>query len=95
MKVTEVHLTPIRPMGGMIAMARLVLNDVLLLDGIGVHEKLAGGYRLTYPTKNGRNLCHPISRELSQSIEQAICDEISNHLKDVKDDRHGGFDPKA
>ncbi len=29
-------------------MARVVLNDALVLDGIGVHIKLSGGYRLTY-----------------------------------------------
>ncbi|HEY9687606.1 MAG TPA: septation protein SpoVG family protein [Coleofasciculaceae cyanobacterium] len=92
--VTEVHVTLIRPSGGLIAMARVVLNDALVLDGIGIHTKLSGGYRLTYPTRNlpsgGRKtMFHPIKTALSKAIEEAIFQKVANIQKDVdRNDRH-------
>lgn len=87
--VTEVRLTPIQPIGGMIAIARIVLNNAVALDSIGVHAKLSGGYRLTYPNKNDRQLFQPISKEVGNVIENAIFDEVSKTLKAVSHDRHG------
>jgi stage V sporulation protein G len=87
--ITEVRLTFIPPQQGLCALARVVLSDSLALDSIGVHQRLDGnGYRLTYPTKNGRTLYHPISKALSQAIEQAIFNELRNHLKSVSHDRY-------
>jgi DNA-binding cell septation regulator SpoVG len=92
--VSEVHVTLIKPSGGLIAMARVVLNNALVLDGIGIHTKLSGGYRLTYPTRylpNGgsKTLFHPIKTGLSRSIEEAIFQKVANILKDVEqNDRH-------
>lgn len=94
-KVTEVRLTQIRETAGLIALARVVLNDSLVLDSIGVYLKLSGGYRITYPMKNGRYVFHPISKCSGLVIEQAIYSEISKQRKIVNDDRHCGADPSG
>jgi DNA-binding cell septation regulator SpoVG len=94
-KVTEVRLTLIRETAGLIAMAKVVLNDSLVLDSIGVHLKLSGGYRITYPMKNGRYVFHPISKPLGQCIEQAIYNEMGKQLKAVNDDRYYCADPSG
>lgn len=71
-------------------MARVVLNDALVLEGIGIHQKLNGhGHRLTYPTRNltgggSKTIFHPIKPWLSKAIEQAVFRELDNILKDVE-----------
>lgn len=90
--ITEVQIVPIKPNSGLIAFASVVINGQLYLGSIGIHAKIDGsGYRLTYPTKSvgGRNLYvyHPINRETSDAIEEAIF----ARLKDViegRNDRH-------
>lgn len=94
-QVTEVHLTPIRETAGLIALAKVVLNNAIALDSIGVHVRLGGGYRLTYPMKSGRYVFHPISRQVGQAIEQAIFSEIRKRLKVVNDDRYRCADPSG
>lgn len=92
--ITEVHITWIKPLNGLIAMAKVVLNDSLVLDGIGIHIKLNGGYRLTYPTRNmphggSKTMFHPIKTGLSKAIEEALFQKIANIQKDVDyNDRH-------
>lgn len=88
--VTEVHIIPIKQNQGLVALARVVLNDAIALDSIGIHLKLSGGYRLTYPTKNDRPLFHPISKEVGMAIEQSILNEMSKRLKVVNNDRYRG-----
>jgi DNA-binding cell septation regulator SpoVG len=81
-EVSEVHLQFITPNRGLIAIAKIVLNSALVIDGIGVYEKLnAPEYRLTYPNRNLQNgrvltLVHPIQAELSHAIESAIFQKI-------------------
>lgn len=98
MKITRVKITRIRPVGGMVAFADVVLDEQLLLSSIAIHAKSDGsGYRLTYPSKiSGKfefPIFHPISKELGLCIEEAI----TKKLKDVTDDadvRHRGNNPK-
>ena len=98
MKITRVKITRIRPVGGMVAFADVVLEEQLLLSSIAIHEKCDGsGYRLTYPSKiSGKfefPIFHPISKELGLRIEEAI----TKKLKDVTDDadvRHRGNNAK-
>jgi stage V sporulation protein G len=98
MKITRVKITRIRPVGGMVAFADVVLDEQLLLSSIAIHEKRDGsGYRLTYPSKiSGKfefPIFHPISKELGLRIEEAI----TKKLKDVTDDadvRHRGNNAK-
>lgn len=98
MKITRVKITRIRPVGGMVAFADIVLEEQLLLSSIAIHAKRDGsGYRLTYPSKiSGKfefPIFHPISKELGLRIEEAI----TKKLKDVTDDadvRHRGNNAK-
>ncbi len=73
MKITRVKITRIRPVGGMVAFADIVLEEQLLLSSIAIHAKRDGsGYRLTYPSKiSGKfefPIFHPISKELGLRI---------------------------
>jgi len=77
MKITEIQITPIKPKDGLVGFASIVLDNSLYLGFIGVYTRLDGsGYRLTYPTKkigdNSINIYHPINKETSKTIEQAI-----------------------
>ena len=85
MKITEVQITPIKPCNGLLAFASVVLDSCLYLGSIGVHGRRDGtGYRITYPTKKvgGRdmNFYHPINRETSRLIEDAITDQAKEVL---------------
>lgn len=96
-EVTEVHIHFISQQQGLFALARIVLNDALVLEGIGVHRKRHGdGYRLTYPTRNltngqSKTVCHPITPELSHIIETAIFEKIDLAQKEVE--RHDRYHP--
>ena len=77
MKITEVQITPIKPKDGLVGFASVVLENSLYLGSIGVYTRLDGsGYRITYPTKkigdNSINIYHPINKETSKAIEQAV-----------------------
>ena len=82
MQVTEVELDFVKPRDGLIAFASVVLDDQLYLGGIAIHRKLAGGHRLTYPTRRvGKqvfDLFHPIRRPLGHAIEAAILDKLND-----------------
>jgi len=84
MKITEIQITPIKPKDGLVAFASVVAEDSLYLGFIGVYTRIDGsGYRLTYPTKkigdNSINIYHPINKETSKAIEQAVF----NKLKEI------------
>jgi DNA-binding cell septation regulator SpoVG len=77
---SQVRVTPVPPMNGLVAFASLVLNGNLRLNSIAIHRKMDGsGYRLTYPTKRAgnedRTTFHPITPELSKAIERVLFDE--------------------
>src|SRR3989338_3858759 len=77
MTVDEVQIVPIKAQNGLVAISSVVFDNSLYLGSIGIYTKLDGpGYRITYPTKSsgGRNfnIYHPISREVSETIEQAV-----------------------
>jgi DNA-binding cell septation regulator SpoVG len=79
-QITEIQIIPVKPYNGLIAFVNCVVNESLFLSSIAIHKKLdSSGYRLTYPTKKvaGKNLniYHPITKELSKAIEQAIFDK--------------------
>ncbi len=82
MKITEIQIIPIKPKDGLIAFASLVIENSLYLGSIGVYTRLDGtGYRITYPTKKiglkDINIYHPINRETSDLIEQAILEKLT------------------
>lgn len=86
MKITEIQITPIKPRDGLVAFASIVLENRLYLGSIGVHTRLNGlGYRITYPTKKigekSLNIYHPINKELSKVIEDAIVSKAKRIFK--------------
>lgn len=76
-KITEIQIIPIKPKDGLIGFASVVVDSKLYLSSIGIHKKLDGsGFRITYPTKKvgeiNIDIFHPITRDFSLIIEQAI-----------------------
>lgn len=83
MRVSEVNILPIKPNDGHIAFASVVIDDGLYLGSIGVHSRLNGTFRITYPTKRlgskELNLYHPINKDVGNLIEQAViakCEQL-------------------
>lgn len=78
--ISQVRITPVQPMNGLLAFASVVLNGNIRLNSIAIHRKLDGsGLRLTYPTKRAGNedrmIFHPITPDLSKAIEQVLFEE--------------------
>lgn len=85
MKITEIQIMPIKPQNGLVAFASVVAENSLYLGSIGVYTKIDGsGYRITYPTKKignkNINIYHPINKEISKAIEEAIISEAEKIL---------------
>ncbi len=84
MKIKRVEIVPIRPFKGLIAFANVVLEEGLYLGSIGVHRKLDGGFRITFPSKKvgETNFCiyHPINPAVSKKFETAICSKAEEVL---------------
>lgn len=75
-KISEIQITPIKPMDGLVGFASIVLNDSFYLGSIGIFTRPQGGYRLTYPTRKGlggsMNIFHPINKVAAEQVEQAV-----------------------
>lgn len=83
MRVSEVNITPVKPNGGLVGIASVVIDDNIYLDSIAVYTKLDGAYRLLYPTKmignRSMGYFYPINRDASKLIEDAVfkkCSEV-------------------
>lgn len=91
MRISEVNVYAIKPRDGLIAFASVVVDDHLYLSSIAIYTRLDGSYRLLYPTKKlGErilNLFHPISREASKQIEDAIFKKCEEIFKSSNDDQ--------
>ncbi len=85
--ISEVKISLIKPQEGLIGFASLVINESIYLSSIGIHRKLGtNDFRLTYPTKkDGLNLFHPIIKEASRQIEEAIFQEVKSVMSKVYD----------
>ena len=98
MNVSEVQITPVKPVDGLVAFASCVINGQLYLGSLGVHQRLDGtGYRITYPTKKigtrQLNYYHPLNKEMGIAIEQAINDKCRELFE--KSDEHYGRHSKT
>ena len=75
-KLSEIQITPIKPMNGLVGFASVVFDNSFYLGNIGVYTRPSGGYRLTYPTRKSPsgdlNIFHPINKSTAQHIEEAI-----------------------
>lgn len=79
MKISEINIEFIKPQDGLIAFASFVIENSFYISSVAIHRKLDGeGYRLTYPNKGKHTLCHPINKQASQTIEEAIFDKLKN-----------------
>ena len=96
MKISEVNIIPVKPRDGLIAFASLVINDDIFLGSIAIHQKLNGGFRLTYPTKPSgvqhMQVFHPINREAGAAIEKAVINKLNDVMTKVMPDAgHGCY----
>ncbi len=93
MKISEVNIVPVKPHNGLVAFASLVINDDIFVGSIAIHEKLSGGFRLTYPTKQSglhkSNVFHPINRDAGAVIEKAVMNKLNDVMK--KANNHVGY----
>jgi len=98
LKISEVQINFIKPNGGLIGFASLIINNSIYLNSIAIHKKLGvDGYRLTYPTKriskdDSTTLFHPINRQTSIEIEQKIFSKLKEVMNKVKNDRYSSDD---
>lgn len=87
MKVTEVQIEFVKPNNGLVGFASIVIDDNIYLSSIAIHKRLnLSGYRLTYPSKGRFNLFHPIRKEASNKIEQAIYAKLKDVMKKIEND---------
>lgn len=82
MRITEIHIHPITtPQRGLIAFAHIIIDESLMLGSIGIYEKRGGGFRITYPQKGNGYVFHPVSKSLSQVLEDAIISKVKNVME--------------
>ena len=86
MKITEVQIIPIKPKDGLVAIASVIADNCLFLGSVGIYTRIDGsGYRITYPTKKignrDMNIYHPINKETSKAIEEAIISKVKEIFK--------------
>ncbi len=92
MIITEVKIEMVKPNNGLIGFASLVIDGSLYLSSIAVYKKLnADGYRILYPNKGQFSIYHPITKEASTLIEEAIFNKLKDVMKKVYD-RHSDYD---
>lgn len=85
MKISEVQIEFIKPCGGLVGFASLVIEGDMYLSSIAIHKKLnAEGYRLTYPSKGSFTIFHPINKAASLAIELAIINKLKDVMNKVK-----------
>ena len=98
LQISEVQINFIKPNGGIIGFASLVINNSIYLNSIAIHKKLGvDGYRLTYLTKKLSldgvvNLFHPINRQSSLEIEEAIFSKLKEVMNKGNHDRYSSYD---
>ncbi|MGQ0527578.1 MAG: septation protein SpoVG family protein [Alphaproteobacteria bacterium] len=95
MQISNISITIVKPQGGLVGFASLVLEGAFYVGGIAIHERLDGaGYRLTYPTRKSANhvfnICHPIDRQASKIIENAILQKLKAVINESRN--NAGYD---
>ena len=77
MQITEIQIELIKPNNELVGFASLVAGGNIYLSSIAIHKKLSSsGYRLTYPSKGRFAIFHPINKESSFAIEQAVFSKL-------------------
>jgi len=80
----------IKPNKGFIGFASLVINGSIYLGSIGIYTKMSGGYRLTFPKKDGFDVFHPINRPTGLAIERAILEKLNDLMSRQLTDPESG-----
>lgn len=79
-KLSEIQITPVKPIDGLVGFASVVFDNSFYLGGIGVYTRPSGGFRLTYPTRKSStgslNIFHPISHSIAEQLEQAVVERF-------------------
>ena len=92
-QISEIQITPIKPVNGLVGFASFVLNESLFLGSVGIITRPQGGYRLTYPTKTvgtrDLNLFYPINKLFAEEIEKAVSAKYEEVMN--QNDRHNCF----
>lgn len=84
--VSEVNIEIVKPNNGLIGFASVVINDSIYLGSIAVYKKLnTQGCRILYPKKWAFDIFHPITKEASNLIEEAIFNKLEDVMSKVYD----------
>ena len=77
-KISELNITPIKPRDGLIGFVSFVFDNSFYLGSIGIHTKMSGGYRLTFPTRkeNDYQMYHSINNETNEAIIELISEKV-------------------
>lgn len=74
--ISEIEITPIKAINGLVGFASFIYNNNLYLGSIGIYTRPTGGFRLAYPTrpnpKGGINIFHPINKSIATEIEEKV-----------------------
>ena len=85
-KITEVKIEIVKPNNGLVGFASLVIDNSIYLSSIAVYKKLnSSGYRILYPKKGAFDIFHPIIKEASNLIEEAIFNKLEDVMRKVYD----------
>ena len=92
MHISELQITPVKPINGLVGFASFVLNEQLYLGSIGIYTRPDGsGYRLTFPTKKlgeqNLHIFHPINRQAANYLETLISEQFEKVMHPTHD-RH-------
>ena len=89
LEVSEINITPIKPVSGLVAFASCVVYESLYLGSIGIYTRLGGGYRLTFPTKTvgekQLNIFHPINKTFGEYLEKVITEKYEEVMNKNND----------
>ncbi len=76
MKISEIVITPIRPINGLVAFASLIYDKAFYVGSLGIWTRPEGGYRITYPKRKmgetNISIFYPINKEVGILMEQMI-----------------------
>lgn len=90
-RISEIQITPIKPVDGLVGFASFILDNNLYLGSIGIITRPKGGYRLVYPSKKvglkNINIFYPINNNFAKEVELAVISSFEN-LMNKNNGRH-------
>lgn len=85
-EISEIQVVPVKPINGLVGFASIVFSNSFYIGSIGIHTRLDGSYRLTYPTKksnlgNNMSLVYPINRQIADLVEKEVVKKFEEVMK--------------